>query len=121
MLTYDDNPTIRHAILKRLDAERGVKVCEIKIEPHLLDPREPFIAVGVLLEVDRALDGGLLLSGVFHLPAAFELRHLHNEIDEIAESAKSARIDVALTHGTRRGERKVMLGTGLRGRWQAYG
>lgn len=123
MLTYDDAPTIRHAIMRRLDpakgkkGERGVKVCEILIQPHLLDPVKPFIAVGVLVE----LDGDKVMRSYFHLPAEFELRHLHNEIDEICEQYKSARIDHVLTGGTKFGEQRTMLGTGLRGNWAMYG
>lgn len=127
MLTYDDAPTIRNAIIKRLDpakgkkGERGIKVCEILIEPHLLDPVKPFIAVGVLLALDSEHDGPIVRS-TFHLPAQFEHAHLINEIDEVAEGAKAARIDMAVNGRLMKfGEQRTMLGTGLRGNWAKYG
>jgi hypothetical protein len=122
MLTYDDAPTIRNAILKRLDKERGVKVCEIAIEPHLgpLAGDDQHIAVGVLYVLDSEHDGPILRS-IFHLPAEFEHRHLLNEIDEVCEHAKMARVDVAIRGKIMRfGEQRTLLGTGLRGRWAQY-
>lgn len=126
MLTYADEPTIKNAIMRRLDppkgkkGERGIKVCEIKIVPHLVE-NPPFIAVGMLLAIDSEHDGPIVRS-LFHLPAVFEHAHLVNEIDQIAEQVKSARID-ALTHSKpmRLGEQRTMLGTGLRGLWAQYG
>lgn len=126
MLTYADEPTIKNAIIRRIDppkgkkGERGLKVCEVKIEPHLLQ-NPPFIAVGVLIAVDSEHDGPIV-RGVFHLPAVFEHAHLINEIDEIVDRAKGARIDIKVNGKLMRlGEQRTMLGTGLRGRWQAYG
>jgi hypothetical protein len=116
VLTAEDAPTIRHAITRRLDTERGVAVREVKVEPHP-DEVPAFIAVGVLAE----LDGRLVADAVFHLPSEFELAHLHNEIDEIAEGFKSARIDAALSGLPAVGAMRRLLGTGLRGGWAAYG
>ena len=125
-MTYEDEPTIRHAIMRRFDpakgkkGERGIKVCEILVQPHMIE-NPPFIAVGVLAAIDSEHDGPIVRS-YFHLPAEFELRHLHNEIDEIAEQYKSARIDMALNGRMMKfGEQRTMLGTGLRGNWAMYG
>jgi hypothetical protein len=58
----------------------------------------------------------------FDLPPLFELRHVHNEIDEIAEQYKAARADF-WKHGrvlpAEMPERE-MSGTGLRGRWTQH-
>ncbi|MCP5940276.1 hypothetical protein NL351_30640, partial [Klebsiella pneumoniae] len=60
----------------------------IQIRDHSReDP--PFTAIGILTRLDMAL----VVKSVFHLPVLFELRHLHNEIDEIAEQMKAARFD----------------------------
>jgi hypothetical protein len=47
MLTDEDTPTIRNAIMKRLDLEPGVKVCDIKFAKGL-----NHITVGVLAIID---------------------------------------------------------------------
>lgn len=110
MLTYADEPTIRNAIMRRLDKERGVEICELKIVP-----RGDCIRVGILATLDHAL----VLKSVFDLPPSFDYRHLHNEIDEIAEQYKMARRDF-WQHGRALPKGQVerqMSGTGLRGRW----
>src|SRR5579863_3174268 len=120
MLTWTDDPTIRHAILKRLDLERGVELLEVKITPHpKATPR--FIAVGVLARIDHTLDARSL----FHLTWSLEIGHLRNEIDENAEALKAARKD----HFGRvfRGQlmvgdmQRTLVGNGLRGNWGKYG
>jgi hypothetical protein len=144
MLTFDDNPTIRHAILKRLDKEPNVKVVDIVIrdctEPpptgmlsslvELLALRKahvPHIEVGVWLFLTDTIrkdgEGMVDLRSFFDLPAQFELRHVHNEIDEIAEAAKKAREKTAVTRLVHvpglQHKREQLEGTGLRGRWLA--
>lgn len=114
MLTYEDEPTIRHALMKRLEKERGVKICQILIHEH-----EDCIAVGILATLDDGFDRGIVTRSRFELPRQFALSHLHNEIDEIAEQFKAARRDhmgrsiagVILDPETQ------LSGTGLRGRW----
>lgn len=117
MLTYDDTPTIRNAILKRLDTEPGVQVRDLKIAPHLREA-PPFIAVGILATIDN----GPILRSVFHLPSVWEHRHLLNEIDQIAEQYKAARKDhFGRGFGLIVTPEKQMLGTGFRGLWERYG
>jgi hypothetical protein len=107
MLTGDDVPTIRHAILKRLDAEPGVQVADIPVELAA-----DCIRVGVLAMLGETL----VVRSRFDLPPEFEIGHLHNEIDEIAEQYKAARADFWKQARMIAGERAVK-GTGLRGRW----
>lgn len=114
MLTCEDAPTIRFAINRRMDKEPGVRVGEIKIAPH---PKAfpPYIQV----EAELYLGATLTVRSAFHLPAEFEHRHLLNEIDEMAEACKVARLDF-----WRQGQAKLgshLPGTGLRGRWRNYG
>lgn len=116
MLTYSDEPTIRFAMMRRLDKEPGVKICEIKTVPHLRDD-PPYIAVGVLATVMDAI----VTRSIFELPAQFELRHLHNEIDEIAEQFKAARLDFFGKGCFLLEPEKQLAGSGLRGRWKQYG
>lgn len=119
MLSFDDDPTIRFAIHRRLDHERGVKICEIKIAPHRKD-KPPFIAVGVLTE----LDNSLVLRSVFHLPGEFDIAHLRNEIDQIAEQYKAARKEYfgrVFAGQVMMTPERQLLGTGLRGLWAQHG
>ena len=112
MLGFEDEPTVRNAIIKRLDRERGVEVHDIMIRNG-----GDHVAVGVLATLDHAL----VLRSRFDLPASFELRHVHNEIDEIAEQYKRARRDY-WSHGrTLPREEQHLSGTGTRGRWAHYG
>jgi hypothetical protein len=114
MLTYEDEPTIRHAMMKRLDREPGVEICEIKIV-KLRD----CISVGVLAVISH----GPQFRSLFHLPLSFELRHVHNEIDEIAEQYKKGRAEFfrQAHFGQQYVPDQWLLGTGLRGRWAKYG
>lgn len=114
-MTYADEPTIRWAIIKRLDAERGVRVCDVPI----VDGGKDGIRVGVVSEIDGA--DGLVVRSRFDLPPVFELRHVHNEIDEIAEQYKAARADYWRNGRMPIGERVVVSGTGIRGRWAHHG
>jgi len=121
MLTAADEPIIRRALERRLDASRGgasgVRVLEITIKEH-----KRHIAVGVLLHVDDKI----IVRSIFDLPPSFELRHVHNEADEIAEGCKQARATLRFT-----GPGSVPLGalseeftakgTGRRGNWRMYG
>jgi hypothetical protein len=116
MLNYEDGqPTIKFAIERRLDKEPGVRVLEVKIQPHPTAV-PAFIAVGVLAIIDE----DLIATGTFHLPWEFEHIHLLNEIDEIAEGYKLARINVALEGKPGEGMKRTLLGTGLRGRWEQH-
>ena len=64
--------------------------------------------------------GDLNMRSEFHLPLEFEHAHLVNEIDEIAEQCKAARMSYWLS-GRQMTERRDLPGTGLRGRWRRYG
>lgn len=111
MLTADDKPTIRYAILRRLDKETGVQVCAIKFVEG-----DDCIGVGVLAKLGNTI----ITSSQFQLPLVFEHSHLLNEIDEIAEHIKDARRDF-FTAALPVSEVRKIAGTGLRGRWAQYG
>lgn len=111
MLTADDTPTIRHAILRRLGTEPNVRICEIKFHKGAGE-----ISVGVLSNVGDHL----ISTSAFVLPDPFELGHLHNEIDEIAASYRVMQRDHA-TAALPVSEVKTLPGTGLRGNWARYG
>lgn len=113
MLTADDTPTIRFALVKRIDAEPGMRSGEIKFlhGPGFIDVHVE-VAVGGL--------DALLVHSEFHLPDPFEIGHLHDEIDEIVENAKGARLEF-WRNGRVMAGRRELPGTGLRGRWERYG
>lgn len=117
MLTFaEDEPIIRNAITKRLDAEPGVRVLDIKIKDH-----PTHIAVGVEWMVHDLVHG----TSVFHLPPSFEIGHVYNEVDEIAEGCKEAKTKFALHLAGlpdvgAKSERFRAKGTGERGNWK-YG
>lgn len=119
MLTRDDKPTIRNAILKRIDAEPGCAIADIKIEDGA-----DCIKVGVwtlLLDVGKDL---VDVRSFFDLPPEFAHKHLLNEIDEIAEQIKDARRRAgpfAVFNPSRENYREALSGTGLRGRWSNHG
>jgi hypothetical protein len=126
MLTYYHNAAqIRWAILKKLDTLPGVKIYDVVIVPRQTPkpkPRQDCIAV----MIRAMLFDGLDVTSRFDLPPEFDLRHLHNEIDEIAEQYKAVFVDFwgRGRHGTDLwtmggAPQKVMAGTGLRGRWPA--
>ncbi len=113
MLNRTDTPTIRNAIHKRLGKERGVTICEIKFWQH-----EDCISVGVLATVDE----GPITRSLFDLPPEWDIRHLWDEIDEVAEQMKAARKAHFGRGGLPMAKPEVQLaGTGLRGRWAKYG
>lgn len=110
-MTWDDAPTIRWAILKRLDKEPGVKVLQTPI-----GLRADCITVGVLALIDDAL----ITDSKFELPKQFSLIQVHNQIDEIAESFKAARLDHfgrGLRGQHQASPRNVLAGSGLRSGW----
>ena len=112
MLTAADTPTIRNAVHKRLGKEPGVKICDIKFTKS-----EIAIRVGIVATL--GLDDRIVTRSMFDLPSEFEHAHLVNELDEIAEQYKAARLDFFRNGGVE-GEKEV-TGTGLRGRWAQYG
>ena len=112
MLTADDTPTIRNAIHRRLGKEPGVRICDIKFTKS-----EVAIRCGVVATL--GMDERIVTRSMFDLPAEFEHSHLINELDEIAEQYKAARLEFFKTGGVV-GEKEVS-GTGLRGRWAQYG
>lgn len=107
-----DTPLIRNALHRRLDKERGVRIDDIKFlrtDTHL--------QVRVEIEVGGALN----LISEFDLPNTFEHGHLINEIDEIAEACKRARMEFWLSGRPVFEGRRELPGTGLRGNWCRYG
>lgn len=131
MLTSDDTPTIRNAVLKRLGLEPGVHVAEIKFQKYargdeyFVDPpackltaitAEPFVRVGLLLQLGESL----IVDSRFDLPDPFEHGHLLAEIDEVAQGCKKARRDF-FTAALPVSERKFLPGSGTRGNWKRYG
>lgn len=130
--TANDEPVIRRALMRRLDAEPGVRVLEVKVHEHKRNidavgilrrkPIEPYITVGLLLHVDDKV----LLEAIFDLPAQFKLAHVVNEADEIAEQCKEARRKLGMTGPSfpglgARSEIYQAKGTGRRGNWRMYG
>ena len=117
MLTGEDDATIRNAILKRLDAETGVAIADIKIENTT-----ECVKVGVwaiLTDIGEVGD----VKSFFDLPPEFEHKHLINEIDQVAEHIKVARKQLgpfALFNPGNQ-HREMVLGTGLRGLWSKHG
>lgn len=126
--TANDEPVVRRALMRRLDAEPGVRVLEVKLHEHKRNidgrgmirqkPIEPFITVGVLLHVDDKT----ILNALFDLPPQFKLAHVVNEADEIAEQCKEARRNMALTKimPFGQGEVRQAKGTGRRGNWRKH-
>ena len=117
MLTYEDEPTIRNAITKRLGKEPGVALYEVKATDRTTHIH---VAVGMIL-TDRATNGGVVdVTSEFDLPPSFDLIQLHNEIDEIAEGVKEARRKAGLRVLYMPGQhREAVKGTGMRGHWVA--
>lgn len=116
MLTYSDEPIIRRALMRRLDSVPGVRVLAVNTVEH-----KTYLAVGVEWMVRDVVHG----TSLFHLPLSFELSHVHNEADEIAEGCKEAKskFALALAGMVQPGsvsERFKALGTGERGNWK-YG
>lgn len=108
MLTYADTPSIHNGVRKRLSKERGVEVIETKA----LEIKDG-IRVSVMLLIDNAI----VTKSMFDLPPQFYLRQLHNEIDEIAEHAKTARRRTGLAAVLPFIPIQKIEGTGMRGRW----
>ncbi len=125
MLTYEDESTIRNAILKRIGKEPGVKIADIIIQ-NMPKSVPPHIRVGVWCVFPNESTADFIpdTRSFFDLPASFDYKHLHNEIDEIAEACKKARIRaraarVICLPGVEYG-REAMMGTGARGRWNVH-
>lgn len=117
MLTFEDENIVRRALMRRLSTEPGVKILDV-----LIKDKKTHIAVGVQWEVNDKIVG----ISIFDLPPIFELSHVHNEADEIAESFKEARRKLLYT-GTGlpdtgdQSEVFTASGTGRRGNWRVYG
>ncbi len=117
MLTYDDEPTIRFAIDRRLSKEPGVRHLEIHIKPRFADI-PPHIRVATRAQLGETIKN---VKSRFDLPIPFEYSHLLNEIDEIAEQYKDARRSFFANGGVPMGIEIEVKGTGVRGRWKKYG
>lgn len=122
----DSTPIVRFAIMRRIpDALPHCRIADVKMvaKPATLAKPE-HLQVGVwLVDTRRMTDNGILdVRGFFDLPRFFDHTHLLNEIDEIVESVKKARIEASISvlRGHRPEKLRVALpGTGLDGRWPA--
>ena len=106
---HQEETTIRNILETRLESLHLVKILEFKhkvVGDH--------IRIGVLLDVD---DLKLCVSSVFELPLIFEKRELLNQVDEIAEAVKTARLEVACTLALPTTHSRELPGTGMRGSW----
>jgi hypothetical protein len=107
-----ENSTIRNILETRLESLHGVSVLEFKhkiIGDH--------IRIGVLLDVDNL---HLCVSSLFELPLRFEKRELLNQIDEIAEAIKTARLQVACERSEPSLHARPLPGTGMRARGRKH-
>lgn len=111
----ESEPTIRWAIIKRLDKELGVRVIEVLID-KIEDAPPTYISVGVHVFVDDSLQA----RSRFHLPETFDHPHLLNEIDEMCEHFKAARADF-WGKGRVAPAELELKGNGLRGNWPERG
>lgn len=111
MLTVDDAPTIKNATIKRLDKERGVAVHEVYVGKG-----DGCVRIGVLCVLNRHIQ----VRSLFELPTEFDYRHLHNEIDQIAEQCKAAVKDFWSRGRPEKVENVPLRGTGLRGLWAVH-
>ena len=112
MLTAADEPTIRNAIMKRIDKEPGVKIIDLRVMPANG-------AIGVAVEM--TYQDALEIRSAFMLPPQFEHAHLLDEIDEITEQVKAARTHYWVSGRPERMPFTELTGTGLKGRWARYG
>lgn len=109
-----DIPIIRQAIYNKLETLPHARLGEEPTIHVVEDEDPPHIRVGIRLQID---EGNLYVESIFHLPLSFELRQVHNEIDEIAENVKEARLSYWRNGRPAHTGRVKLRGTGLRGRW----
>lgn len=115
MLTYNDEPIIKRAINRRVGSEVGVKILGIIVKDKLTH-----ITVGIHWQVDDKAVG----TSIFDLPSQFELSHVHNECDEIAEQIKEARAKFRVSDMPEKLDTSEIYkakGNGRRGQWRMYG
>lgn len=113
-MNYEDNATIRNAILKRLDTESCV-IFDLQIKKE-----KDCIAVGVWAAILNAGPDIIDTRSFFDLKPEFTHKDLLNEIDEIAEQIKAVRKSAgpfAIFNPSQDPRREAVKGTGLRGRW----
>lgn len=119
MLTVHDTPTIRNAIMKRLDREPFLDSVNVTFRKYPGDHIEVECDIHVCWIGDRLFQ----VISTFDLPDPFEHSHLLNEIDQVAEGVKAARRDF---FGRSLGGLIIkphvqLAGTGRRGLWKQYG
>lgn len=117
MLSYEDQPTIRHAIINRIGKEPGVKIADLRVVKH-----DDCIGVGVYTVIQHPVTLDILgIKSFFDLPPQFDYRQLHDEIDEVAEEIKQARKETFGAHGLYLAQKRGRIeGNGLRGNWRKY-
>lgn len=122
MLTYEDEPTIRNIIWKRLHVPGVTEIADIKVI-NRTDAVPSHIQVGVwFILMDRLNHEGLVdPRSFFDLPAEFSRSHILNEVDQIAEQLKEVRrktsIGALIYRPGMEQPREMTKGTGLRGLW----
>lgn len=106
-----DHTSIENIVKTRLHTMEGVEVWNVKIinKPDCMK-------VKVLIVAD---DLTLRFRSRFELPLSCPKDLLLNEVDEIAESIKAARLVQKWTPYPASKEMRELPGTGLRGRWKA--
>jgi hypothetical protein len=122
VLSYEDEPTIKNAIMRRLHEVGKTEIVDIEVVNHpLAIPAHMTVDLWWILR-DMVQDTGLIdgRSG-FDLPSKFDHKHLVNEIDEVSEQMKEVRrrstLGRILWEPGKSHVRQPVKGTGLRGRW----
>lgn len=110
LLTHKDENTIRHVIVTRLESLPRVKLLDFKMKVAF-----DCIKIALLLDVD---DLRLGVESFFELPLVFDKAALLNELDEISEGIKTARLETIVCTDLKPSPLSRRLpGTGIRGRW----
>ena len=108
--TEADIPTIKNIIVTRLESIPRVKLLNFKFK-IVAD----CLKLALLIEADALRLG---FDSFIELPLVFDKTQLLNEIDEIAEGIKTARLETIVCSDLKPAPLTRRLpGTGLRGRW----
>ena len=107
-----DHTSIENIVKTRLGTIPGVEVWTVKIinKPDCMKVKVIFVAD----------DMALRFRSRFELPLACPKELILNEVDEIAESIKTARLEHKFTTAKPSPVMRPIKGTGLRGKWKDY-
>ena len=118
MLTVNDTPTIRNAIIKRLEKEYGIEY----VFMNFVKLPGSHIEVNLNIMLGWVSDRVFTVDSTFDLPDPFEHGHLLDEIDQVAEQVKAARKEFwGRGAGVILSPEVQLAGTGRRGLWARYG